>query len=73
MDRVKQEEMSEFFRTTGSPSCGLDWPGKEGLMTDNGKTETREQTLSKIEYHLPTLTDKELRMVSGFIRGIKKG
>lgn len=34
--------------------------------------ETREQTMKKIEHHLPTLTDKELRMVSGFIRGIKK-
>lgn len=33
--------------------------------------ETREQTMAKIEYHLPKLTDKELRMVSGFIRGLK--
>ena len=35
--------------------------------------ETREQTLAKIEFLLPTLTDAQLRMVSGFIRGIKKG
>ncbi len=34
--------------------------------------ETREQTLKKIEFHLPSLTDQELRMVAGFIRGIKK-
>lgn len=37
-----------------------------------GTTETREQTLQKIEFHLPGLTDQELRMVAGFIRGIKK-
>ena len=34
--------------------------------------ETREQTVAKIEFHLPTLTDEQLRMVSGFIKGIKK-
>ena len=34
--------------------------------------ETREQTMAKIEFHLTTLTDDQLRMVSGFIRGIKK-
>lgn len=36
------------------------------------KTETREQTMQKIQFHLPTLTDTQLRMVAGFIRGIKK-
>jgi hypothetical protein len=35
-------------------------------------TETRDQTMQKIEFHLPTLTDAQLRMVAGFIRGIKK-
>ena len=35
--------------------------------------ETREQTMTKIEFYLPTLTDEQLRMVSGFIRGIQKG
>jgi hypothetical protein len=35
--------------------------------------ETREQTLAKIEFKLPTLTDAQLRMVSAFINGIKKG
>ena len=35
-------------------------------------TETREQTMAKIEFHLPKLTDAQLRMVSGFIRGIQK-
>lgn len=35
-------------------------------------TETRDQTLAKIEFHLPALTDAELRLVSAFIRGIKK-
>jgi hypothetical protein len=34
--------------------------------------ETREQTINKIEFYLPTLTDEQLRMVSGFIKGIKK-
>ena len=34
--------------------------------------ETREQTMAKIEFRLPTLTDAQLRMVSGFIRGIQK-
>lgn len=33
--------------------------------------ETRDQTMAKIQYYLPKLTDKELRMVIGFIRGIK--
>lgn len=35
--------------------------------------ETREQTMAKIEFYLPILTNEQLRMVSGFIRGIKKG
>ena len=34
--------------------------------------ETREQTLKKIEFYLPTLTDKQLRLVAAFIRGIRK-
>ena len=34
--------------------------------------ETREQTVAKIEFFLPELTDAQLRMVSGFIKGIKK-
>lgn len=33
-------------------------------------TETREQTLKKIALFLPKLTDNELRMVCGFMRGI---
>ena len=35
--------------------------------------ETRGQTLKKIDFYLPELTDEQLRMVSGFIRGILKG
>ena len=35
-------------------------------------TETRDQTLTKIQFHLPELTDAQLRMVAGFIRGILK-
>lgn len=34
-------------------------------------TETREQTLAKIEFNLPSLTDAELRLVSAFIKGIR--
>lgn len=34
--------------------------------------ETREQTLAKINFYLPELTDAQLRMVSAFIRGIRK-
>ena len=34
--------------------------------------ETREQTIQKIEFHLPKLTDAQLRMAAGFIRGILK-
>lgn len=34
--------------------------------------ETREQTLKKLAFYIPKLTDKELRMVVAFIRGIKK-
>lgn len=33
-------------------------------------TETREQTLKKIEFYLLKLTDSQLRMVCGFMRGI---
>ena len=35
--------------------------------------ETREQTLKKIEFYLPKLTDAQLRMVCGFIRGVRRG
>lgn len=35
-------------------------------------TETREQTMQKIEFYLPALKDEQLRMVAGFIRGIQK-
>ena len=35
--------------------------------------ETRKETMNKILFHLPTLTDEQLRMVSSLIRGIKKG
>ena len=51
-----------------SPSVGC-VAHKEGFMEEQ---ETRDQTLEKIKYHLTTLTDAELRMVSGLIRGIKK-
>ena len=34
--------------------------------------ETREQTMAKIEFHLPTLTDAQLRLVAAFIKGIKR-
>ena len=34
--------------------------------------ETREQTMAKIQFYLPGLDDRELKMVSGFIRGLKK-
>ena len=44
---------------------------REGERVSN-KGETREQTIRKIEFRLPTLTDAELRMVNGFIKGIKK-
>jgi hypothetical protein len=35
-------------------------------------TETREQTLAKIEFRLPSLTDAELRMLDAFIKGMQK-
>lgn len=35
--------------------------------------ETKAQTLEKIRFYIPKLTDRELRMVAGFIRGLKKG
>ena len=34
--------------------------------------ETRDQTMSKIQFYIPSLTDAQLRIVSGFIRGIQK-
>lgn len=36
------------------------------------QTESRDQTLKKIEFHLPELTDAQLLLVSAFIRGLKK-
>ena len=35
-------------------------------------TETREQILEVINFYLPTLTERQLRMVRGFIRGLKR-
>lgn len=35
-------------------------------------TETREQTMAKIEFRLVNLTDAQLRLVDAFIKGIKK-
>ena len=66
-------KMSDVGRNIESPSCGLAEPEKEGHMSDKERTETREQTVEKIEFYLPSLTNEQLRMVSGFIRGIKKG
>lgn len=34
------------------------------------QVETREQTIKKIEFRLPRLTDEDLRLVSAFIRGL---
>lgn len=34
--------------------------------------ETREQALAKIYFYLPKLTDRQLKMVAGFIRGFLK-
>ncbi len=34
--------------------------------------ETIEQTMAKIQFYLPQLDDRELKMVSGFIRGLMK-
>lgn len=51
-----------------SPTKGYTPMG--GVHMEN--EETRDQTMQKIEFHLPTLTDAQLRMVAGFIRGIKK-
>ena len=36
-------------------------------------TETREQIMEVIQFYLPTLTDKELRMLRGVIKGINNG
>ena len=36
-------------------------------------TETREQTMQKINFFLPELTDEQLRLVAAFIRGIGRG
>lgn len=60
----------KFRRNEKSPFVGLT-AHKEGCMIEN--KETREQTLAKIEFYLPMLTDEELRIVSGFIKGIQKG
>ena len=33
--------------------------------------ETREQILEVIQFYLPTLTDRQLRMVKGFVKGLR--
>jgi len=35
--------------------------------------DMREQTLRRIKDYLPELTEKELRLVYAFIRGLRKG
>ena len=35
-------------------------------------TETREQTIEKLKFYLPKLTDRQLRMVVGFVKGLLK-
>ena len=44
----------------------------EGIRIMTPKEETREQILEVINFYLPTLTDRQLRMVRGFIRGLGK-
>ena len=43
----------------------------DGINLASPKVETREETMAKIQFHLPNLDDSQLRMVSGFIRGIR--
>lgn len=52
-----------------SPGEGMDMEEKE-ISTET--TETREQILEVINFYLPTLTERQLRMVRGFIRGLKR-
>ena len=35
-------------------------------------TETRAQTIEKLKFYLPKLTDKQLRIVVGFAKGLWK-
>ena len=37
------------------------------------ETATREQDMEVIEFYLPTLTDRQIRLVKAFIKGLKKG
>lgn len=39
-------------------------------MKTEKMTETREQTMKKIQFFLPKLNDRQLKMVSAFIRGM---
>ncbi len=32
--------------------------------------ESKEQTVKKLEFYIPRLSDKELRLVAAFIRGM---
>ena len=34
--------------------------------------ETREQIMEVIQFYLPTLTDRQLRLVKAFIKGLKR-
>ena len=39
-------------------------------MKTEKMTETREQIMAKIQFFLPKLNDRQLKMVSAFIRGM---
>ena len=62
--------MSESKRKEEDSFQIFSQPTKEGRMNS---IEDREQTLKKIQFHLPDLTDQQLRLVNGFIKGLKKG
>ena len=62
--------MSESIRNKEGSFPIFSTPKKEGHMESN---EDREHTMKKIQFYLPDLTDQQLRLVSGFIKGLKKG
>lgn len=62
--------MSESMRNKEGSFQIFSPPKKEGHMKES---EDREHTMKKIQFYLPDLTDQQLRLVSGFIKGLKKG
>ena len=61
INKIKEHRGEEF-------AAGL----VEGINMATPRVETREETMEKIQFRLPYLDDRQLRLVSAFIRGMQR-